>query len=172
MPLSFTISRRRLLILAASYPAISPTWSSPTTPSLSVSELRKVPTSISFSSAVLQLQAEAWRDFMPIVGMPTDPQTSPDGGRPMMVLFQVLHTGPRPSQPLHARTVWLLKGDSIWQSSEIEQSADALDNVKMMVRGGPYWTPRSHFDVVVRFGDDHGKTFDLAARDQLVQVAS
>jgi hypothetical protein len=168
MTRSFNISRRHLLILAVSCPAITPTWSNPTTPSFSISGLRTVPTSISFSSAVLQLQAEAWRDFMPIVRMPTDPT---NGGRPMLVFFQIIHSGPRPSQPLHARTVWLLQGDSIWQSSEIEQSADAQDNVKMMVRGGPYWSPRSHFDVVVRFVDDHGKTFDLAVRDQLVKVS-
>lgn len=167
------ITRRRLLTLAISCSAAStPSWPSSTTTSVSVSELRKVPTSVSVSSAVLRLQAEAWRDFMPTVRAAADPPGAADGGRPMAVFFQLIHSGPRPTRPLHARTLWVLHGDSVWETSVIEQSGDALDDVRMWVRGGPYWSPHSHVDVIVRFADDQGKTFDLAARDQLIQASS
>ena len=167
------ITRRRLLAIAISCSAtMTSSFPSPAATSVSVSELRKVPASVSVSSAVLRLQAEAWRDFMPRARTPTDPPGAPDGGRPMAVFFQLIHAGPRPTQPLHARTVWVLQGDSVWETSAIQQSGDALDDVKMWVGGGPYWSPRSHVDVIVRFTDDQGKTFDLAARDQLIQASS
>jgi hypothetical protein len=169
----YTINRRRMFVLLLSCSAaITSSWPSPQTGSVSASALQKVPTSITVSSAVLRLQAEAWRDFMPIARMATDPPGAPDGGRPMMVIFQLVHSGARPIRPVHARTVWLIQGDSVWESSVIEQSNDALDDVRMTVRGGPFWSPRSRLDVVVRFADDQGRTFDLAVRDQLVQASS
>jgi hypothetical protein len=166
------ISRRRMLVIALACSATATQgWSSPKT-SVSVLDLRKVPTSISVGSAVLQLQAEIWRDFMPIARMDTDPPGAADGGRPMMVSFQLIHhSGPRPAKPLHARTVWVLQGDSVWKTSVVEQSGDALDDVRMTVRGGPYWAPRSYVDVIVRFADDQGKTIDLAARKQEIHAS-
>ena len=173
MARSYAITCRQMFALVIACSAtITAAWSSTDVRPLTVSELRKVPTSITVSSGVLRLQAEAWRNFMPIVGKHADPAVSPDGGGPMMVFFQLICSGPRPSKQLHARTVWLLQGDSKWESSNIEQAADALDDFKMTVHGGPYWSQRSHFDIVVRFSDDDGKIFDLALRDSLIQAAS
>jgi hypothetical protein len=174
LALGKTDSRRRMLVIALACSATgTPVWSSPEASSASVMDLQKVPTSISVGSTVLQLQAEAWRDFMPIARMDRDAPGAADGGRPMMVSFQLIrHSGPRPAKPLHARTVWVLQGDSVWKTSVIEQSADALDDVRMTVRGGPYWAPWSHVDVVVRFADDHGQTMDLAVRNQEIHASS
>jgi hypothetical protein len=174
LTLGKTISRRRMFVIAFACSAtFTQVWSSPKASSVSVMDLRKAPTSISVGSTILQLQAEAWRDFMPIARMDTDPLGAADGGRPMMVFFQLIHrSGPRPSKPLHARTVWVLQGDSVWETSVIEQSGDALDDVRMSVRDGPYWAPRSYVDVVVRFADDQGKTIDLAVRHQGIHASS
>ena len=174
MESTFAITRRRVVIVLvlSCWVVVATSWSIAHTLSVSVSTLRNVPTSITVSSVVLQLQAEAWRDFMPISRTATDPPGAPDGGRPMMVSFQLTHHGQRPSRPLHARTVWLVQGNSVWEWSTIEQSSEALDGLRMRVRGGPYWSPRSYLDVVVRFADDQGKTFDLAVHNQLLQAIS
>ena len=84
---------------------------------------------------------EAWRDFMPVCMMGTARQCAPDGGRPMMVVFNLIfRSGTRPRTPLHAQKVWVVQGKSVWETTNIEQPGDALDDVRMTVRGGPNWT--------------------------------
>ena len=175
MALGKTVSRRRILAIALACSAsVTPGWHSAKASSTStIIDLRKVPTSISVGSTVLQLQAEAWRDFMPMARMDTDPPGAADGGRPMTVSLQLIrHSGPRLARPLRARTVWVLQGDSVWETSVIAQSDDARGEVRIMVRDGPYWAPRSHVDVVVRFADNQGQTMDIAVRNQEIQVSS
>lgn len=84
-----------------------------------------------------------------------------------MVVFNLIwRSGTRrPSPPFHAQKVWVVQGRSVWETSDIEQSGDALDGERMTVRGGPNWTPRSLVDVIVRLVDDQGKTIDIAIRN-------
>jgi len=175
MPFYFTVSRQcRLLIFVLACSAIiAPSWSSPPqSVSVSPSTLRRVPASVAISSGVLQLQAEAWRDFMPVCMMGTARQCAPDGGRPMMVVFNLIfRSGTRPRTPLHAQKVWVVQGKSVWETTNIEQPGDALDDVRMTVRGGPNWTPRSLIDVIVRFVDDQGRTIDIAVRKQPIRAS-
>lgn len=175
MPFCLTLWRhfRLLLCVLVCSANIASSWSRPPqSVSVSLSTLRRVPTSVYISSAVLELEAEAWRDFMPARMLDTEPQGASDGGRPMMVAFNLrCRGGTWPSARLHAQKVWVLQGKSVWETSDVEPLGDAIEGVRMTVRGGPNWKPRSLVDVIVRFVDDQGKTIDIAIRKQPIRAS-
>jgi hypothetical protein len=163
--------RLRFVFVLVSLAITATAWSNPHhDTSESLARLRKVPTKVTLSSAVLELHAEVWRDFMP--GMVDEPGRAPDGGRPMLVTFNLIwRTKARPKTSLHAQKVWLVHDTSVWETTDIDQTSHALDDGSIDVRGGPNWAPRSLIDVIVRFADDQGKTFDIAVRKQPISAS-
>jgi hypothetical protein len=131
-----------------------------------LSLIKVAPENVQFGDSVLRLKAEVWRNLMPLLG------ASPDG-RPMVAsLVVVVDDGPPVA--LHVDAIWILQGDSIWQSHDVEEGAtDARGATnEYVVRDGPKLKPGTYVDIVVKIADLKGNHYFLSARHQSVKFVS
>ena len=72
---------------------------------------------------------------------------------------------------LHAEKIWILQGESVWETSTIEERRNDT-RCDFVVRNGPKWQPRSAVDVIVRLKDGNGRSFLLAMPNQAIGAVS
>jgi hypothetical protein len=72
---------------------------------------------------------------------------------------------------LHAEKIWILQGESVWETNTIEESRNDT-RCDFVVRNGPKWQPGSSVDVIVRLTDGNGRRFLLAIRQQTIRAVS
>jgi hypothetical protein len=77
--------------------------------------------------------------------------------------------GPPLPKSFHVEMVYVIQGDQIWQTSEIEQGRNQSEFV---IRKGPQWEPRSFVDIFLRITDGKGAPFLLVVKFQTIDVAS
>jgi hypothetical protein len=131
-----------------------------------LSDIRAAPELVKFGDSVLQLHANAWRNFMPLAG-------AEPGGRPMIVsLVVIVESGPPVA--LHVDAIWILQAEKVWQPHEIEEgSTDSRGATnEYMVRDGPTLSPGTFIDTVVRISNLKGKYYYLSARHQAIKFVS
>ncbi len=124
----------------------------PTGPELN--ELRATPTSATIGGQPFVLQAELWRDFMPMVG------GGPDG-QPLAVVIRL----PDQLATVRVEHIWVIFGDQLWDA-DTEQVPGTQDWV---ARGGPRWGPGVRVDVVARLREAGGREIVIRAPDRLIQ---
>ena len=100
---------------------------------------------------------------MPAVGINAD-------GRPMAASIKImLASGPSVAHRVTA--VWILQGETIWQSHDLELPGNSTANpYEIIVRDGPRLQPHSQVDFVVRIVDRNSATHFLAARNQIINA--
>jgi hypothetical protein len=131
-----------------------------------LSRIREAPEAVQFGDSVLRLQANVWRNFMPLAGAMPD-------GRPMIAsLVVIVENGPPVA--LHVDAIWILQGDLIWQSHDIETGTTDLRGTtnEYVVRDGPRLKLRSYVDIVVSISDLKGNNYFLSARHQSINAVS
>jgi hypothetical protein len=127
-------------------------------------EIRDAPESIKINNAVLRLNANLWRDFMPTI-------CAAEPCRPMLGRLRVAAESRKSiSLALHADKVWLIQGAQVWESYAIAQRTDD-SALEFEIRDGPGLEPGSRVDVVVRLFDNNGKIYWLAVHRQSVNKA-
>jgi hypothetical protein len=139
---------------------------------LSASELKNVPESVSFGKAVLGLSAHIWRDFMPRAVSRESDLEEVRGGRPQVALMQLTSQNgiPLPSR-FRAEVVWIVQADLVWETKPFDEKSDEA-RYQFVIRDGPKLQPGSYVDVVVRLVDEKGTTLNLALRHQGIQAVS
>jgi hypothetical protein len=149
--------RRTLTALTATLVLHACGAQAPTAPS--PTDLAAAPTRVVFAGTSLVLDAELWRDFMPV--------TPPDG-RPLIAVLRVrTEDGSRVPAAVGADTVWLLSGGDTWSTTPREEQSrdDTAPAYELVARDGPKWAPGTAVDVVVRL-------HDRAGRQALLRVAN
>jgi hypothetical protein len=131
-----------------------------------LSHIRAAPEAVKFGDSVLRLHANVWRNFMPLAG------AAPDG-RPMIASL-VVFVENGPPVALHVDAIWILQGDLIWQSHDIEAgTTDSRGSAnEYVVRDGPRLKPHSYVDIVVSISDLKGNNYILSARHQSINAVS
>jgi hypothetical protein len=143
---------------------------------LPLEALRGAPESIHIDGVVMQLEAQAWRDFMP--GSVSDADTqSPESavpGKPMIAALRVIaRNGLQIPRGIRVDVAWVIWGGRVWQSQPEEQPREpAAHEVAVTMRNGPKWPPRAVVDIVVRIVDVHGAAHLLASRNQTIKAST
>lgn len=136
----------------------------------SLEHLRKVPTTARYDGVDMRLTASLVRDFMP-TGVSSEAEAEKyRGGRPGYAMIQ-LSAGPAAAS-LHAVEVWIVQGDQVFETKDIEERGAGPKGNEIIVRNGPKWAPESEVDVIVRYVDGQSRIVELAARHQVVRGVS
>jgi hypothetical protein len=137
--------------------------------------LRDAPERLIVGELVLRLQAYVYRDFMPLATSHDAAGLAARANHTSMIAGVTLtdeHGALLPAT-LHAKTIWILQGESVWETSTIEERRNGSNapSCEFVVRSGPKWQPGSAVDVVIRLTDGNGRTFLLAIRHQVIDAA-
>jgi hypothetical protein len=137
------------------------------------SGVRNAPESLNDGNSVFRLQAYIYRNFAPLATSQDDAGLAAREKHTSMIAIVTLmdeHGMPMPPT-LHAEKIWVLQGESVWETSTIEERRNDT-RCDFVVRDGPKWQPRSAVDVIVRLQDGNGKSFLLAIRHQAIGAVS
>ena len=127
----------------------------------SPSELRSTPTTISTDGRTLRLDAELWRDFMPV---------SPPNGKPLTVIARVTALGGAPVPPtVRATEIVVVQGEEVWRTAAREERsrAETAPAYEIVGRDGPKWSPGTRVDVIVVVTNG-SRTWHLRAPSQVI----
>jgi hypothetical protein len=137
------------------------------------SGVRDAPVSLSVGGLVFRLHAYIYRNFMPLATSQDDAGLAAQEKRSAMTATITLaddHGLPVPPT-LHAEKIWILQGESVWETNAIEERRNDT-RCDFVVRNGPKWQPGSSVDVIVRLTDGSSRRFLLAIRQQAIRAVS
>jgi hypothetical protein len=138
--------------------------------------LRDAPERLIDGELVLGLKAYIWRDFMPLATSQDAAGLAARARRTSLIAIVTLtdeHGTPLPPA-LHVETIWILQGESAWETNTIEERRNGSNapSCEFVVRDGPKWRPGSVVDVIVRLTYGNGRRFLLAIRQQAIGAVS
>jgi hypothetical protein len=130
-----------------------------------VKELLAAPQTVTIQGITFALEAELWRDFMPI---------SPPEGKPLAALVMVTAAGTGEFPPsLLVDRLWVIHGQEVWETEfsgeKIPLDPAHRNQLKKMARGGPKWGPGIEVDVVVRIVDSSKNTTFLRVSNIMIK---
>jgi hypothetical protein len=143
-PFQSSIAMSALLVAA-----LTGCKSSMTAPNPVPAQVSGAPTSLTVGASSVTLSASLWRDFMP------GPGASPDGsGLMVSASVQTAAATPLPDD-LTIGSVWVLNGDQLWTTTQVENRRDTPFVQTGVARNGPHWAPGVPVTLVVgvRTGD-------------------
>jgi hypothetical protein len=130
-------------------PGLTSCKSSMTAPEPVLAAVTNAPTTLTVGSSPVTVNGNAWRDFMPGPGAPA-------GGSGLMVTasVQTNQATPLPAD-LTIGSVWVLNGDQLWSTTQVENRRDTPFVQTGVARNGPRWDPGAQVTLVVgvRTGD-------------------
>lgn len=157
---------RKLLIIFSLFIAFSSCSEEDLVPEVTTdpelaTELKASPERISVGSTDLVLTAYLWRDFMP-------------GARgDASLLNGVVRLATEDGAPVAPGTslkkVFIVKGDDVWRSGQLEVRASQQGALEGVVRKGPAWEFGSAVDVILEF-EHNGQLFKLLAKGQRINA--
>ena len=167
---------RQLLFVLVCLAAISSVWAQEQKPAAATApdsgksptakELRAAPEAITIGDRKLVLQADLWRDFMPI---------SPPDGKPLIAVLKLKTTdAARFPEGVAVESVWIVNGEEVWSAAakEVRKPNDDVSEgpgpstMEICVRNGPKWGPGIKVDVVIGVKDAQGQLHLLKAPGQ------
>lgn len=130
---------------------------------LSISELRRVPTTLTLGGRPVALKVVMWRSFTPTMPPVRD-------GLPLVAILTA-------SPAVRIEEAWFVRGGELWKPPELEEqdandptlpNQPGSDVFRVVARGGPKWAPGGSVDVIVRVRDARGRAHLLRVEKQRI----
>jgi len=114
-----------------------------TAPQPVLAAVSNAPTTLTVGASPVTVNGNAWRDFMPGPG-------GPAGGSGLMISASVQTALPTPlPADLTIGSVWVLNGDQLWSTTQVENRRDTPFVQTGVARNGPRWDPGAQVTLVV-----------------------
>jgi len=161
---SYMMRRNLIIVILAVFVLISGCEYLKAGTKVSIDELLSAPEEIEIANRRYVLEADLWRDFMPI---------SPPDGKPLISQIWVTATDLLEfPQSIDADRIWVVNGRDVWEAGfsdeERPQYLSRKHQLNKVARKGPKWGPGIKVDVVVRVIDGKNNTYLIRSSDRSI----